>query len=137
AETGKGREVWRANQGVGSAFWGLMNNERQLFWGAGDRIAFPWERTGWVHLYSVSESGGDPVELTPGEFEVEHVASSPDGRELVFSSNQADVDRRHLWRVPFTSGPPQPVTSGRGIEYWPVFASDGVTLTFLASGAKV
>ena len=83
---------------MGSAFWGLMNNERQLFWGAGNRIAFPWERTGWVHLYSVSESGGDPVELTPGEFEVEHVASSPDGRELVFSSNQADVDRRHLWR---------------------------------------
>ena len=137
AKTGKGREVWRSKRGVGSRFWGFMNNERQLFWGEGDRIAFPWERSGWVHLYSVPAAGGDAIELTPGEFEVEHVAISPNGRELIFSSNQGDIDRRHLWRVAITGGPLQAVTSGTGIEYWPVITADGAALAFLASGGKV
>lgn len=134
-KTGKGREIWRAAPGVGSAFWGFMNNDRQLFWGEGDRIAFPWEQTGWVHLYSIALSGGAPVDLTPGAFEVEHVAMTPNGRELVFSSNQGDIDRRHLWRVSMASAPPRPVTTGRGVEYWPVLTSDG-TLAFQATGAR-
>lgn len=135
-KSGRGQEIWRASEGVGSAFWGFMNNERQLFWTAGDRIAFPWERTGWVHLYSVALSGGEATDLTPGAFEVEHVAASPDGRELVFSSNQGDIDRRHLWRVSPTAGPPQPVTTGTGIEYWPVFTSDAGVLAFQSTGAR-
>jgi len=134
--TGKGREIWRAKEGVGSAFWGFMSNERQLFWTAGDRIAFPWERTGWVHLYSVAVAGGEAVELTPGAFEVEHVAMAPNGQELVFSSNQGDIDRRHLWRVSPGTAPPRPLTTGSGIEYWPVFTSDGGGLAFQSSGAR-
>ena len=137
AQTGVGQEVWRASSGMGSAFWGFMNAERQLFWGSGDRIAFPWERTGWVHLYSVPVSGGAATELTPGEHEVEHVALAPDGRELVYSSNHGDPDRRHLWRVPIARAAPQPLTTGRGIEYWPVFASEGAVLAFQSSGARI
>jgi dipeptidyl aminopeptidase/acylaminoacyl peptidase len=137
AASGKGREVWRASEGMGVAFWlGFMNNERQLFWTADDRIIFPWERTGWMHMYSVALAGGQPTELTPGEFEVEHVALAPNGRELVFSSNQGDIDRRHLWRVSVSAGPPQPVTTGKGIEYWPVFTSDGGALAFQATTAQ-
>ena len=135
--TGKGREVWRARAGKGSAFWGFMNNERQLFWTSNDRIVFPWERTGWVHLYSVPVSGGDALELTPGNFEVEHVALAPDGRELVYSSNQGDIDRRHLWRVPSAGGRPVAVTAGTGIEYWPVFTSDGAALAFQATAGRI
>jgi len=137
AKTGRGREVWRASPGMGSAFWGFMNAERQLFWGAGDRIAFPWEKTGWVHLYSVAAAGGPPIDLTPGEHEVEHVVLAPNGRELVYSSNQGDIDRRHLWRVPIGAAAPQPVTTGTGIEYWPVITSDGAALAFQSTGAKV
>ena len=138
AKTGKGREVWRAADGPGSAFWlGFMNNEHQLFWGADDRIAFPWERTGFMHMYSVSAAGGAAIELTPGgEFEVEHVALAPNGRDLVFMSNQGDTDRRHLWRVSIAGVAPQSVTTGKGIEYWPVFTSDGAAFAFLATTAR-
>jgi len=136
ARTGAGREVWRATKGVGSAFWNFLGNDRQLFWGAGNRIAFPWERTGWVHLYSVSVDGGDAVPLTSGEFEVEHVTMAADGRELFIASNQGDLDRRHLWRVSVGSGPARPVTSGTGMEYWPVLTLDDGVLTFLSTGAR-
>lgn len=136
ARTGQGREVWRAKEGVGSAFWGFMSNERQLFWAGGDRIAFPWERSGWVHIYSVPIGGGEAVELTPGKFEVEHVVIAPNRRELVFSSNQDDIDRRHLWRVSPNGGPPRAVTTGSGIEYWPVFTSDGAAVAFQSTGGR-
>jgi len=132
--TGVGAEIWRAEQGRGSVFQGVVA-ERQLFWGAGDRIVFPWERDGWVHLYSVPVAGGAATLLTPGEFEVEHVTISAGGREMIYSSNQGDIDRRHLWRVSVTGGPPVAVTRGTGIEWSPAVAEDG-TLALLAADAR-
>src|SRR2546430_12550536 len=43
-------------------------------------------------------SGGAAVLLTPGEFEVEDVTISRDAHSVIYSSNQDDIDRRHLWR---------------------------------------
>jgi dipeptidyl aminopeptidase/acylaminoacyl peptidase len=131
--TGSGREIWRAERGKGSVFHEVVA-ERQLFW-AGDRIAFPWERDGWVHLYSVPVAGGAATLLTPGEFEVEHVTISSNGREMIYASNQGDIDRRHVWRVPAAGGAPVAVTRGTGIEWSPAVAEDG-SLAFLASEAR-
>ncbi len=41
-ESGKGSELWHAAEGPGSAFHAMVA-DNQLFWGAGDRIVFPWE----------------------------------------------------------------------------------------------
>jgi dipeptidyl aminopeptidase/acylaminoacyl peptidase len=98
----------------------------QFFWAAGDRIVFPWEKDGWLHLYSVAVEGGPATLMTPGEFEVEHVSYSPDRKEAVFSSNQGDIDRRHIWRVNAAGGPPRAVTSGDGLEWTPVFVGNSV-----------
>ena len=133
--TGRGREVWRADAGRGSAFREIVA-ENQLLWGAGGRLVFPWEKDGWTHLYAVPLSGGAAALLTPGAFEVEHVTLAPDGRELVFSSNQDDIDRRHVWRVSVAGGKPQAVTSGTGIEWSPAVASDGKAIAFLRADAR-
>jgi len=133
--TGRGREVWKADTGRGSAFHGLVA-ENQLLWGTGSRLVFPWEKDGWAHLYAVPSSGGAATLLTPGAFEVEHVTLSPDGREVVFSSNQDDIDRRHVWRVSVAGGRPQAVTSGTGIEWAPAVTSDGKAIAFLRADAR-
>jgi Tol biopolymer transport system component len=132
--SGHGRQIWRAEPGRGSAFQGVVA-QKQLLWANG-RVVFPWERTGWVHLYSVPAQGGSTAELTPGEFEVEHVTESPNGRELVFSSNHGDTDRRHLWKVAVDHAPPAPLTSGEGIEWAPVVTSDREAIAFLHSDAQ-
>jgi dipeptidyl aminopeptidase/acylaminoacyl peptidase len=132
--TGAARELFRAERGRGSVFRSVVA-ARQLFWGAGDRIVFPWERDGRTHLYSVPAAGGTAALLTPGDFEVEYVSLSPDGTDVVFNSNQGDVDRRHLWKVPVAGGRPAALTSGRGIEWSPEITSDG-TLVFLRSDAR-
>src|SRR5206468_37455 len=72
AADGSGRQIWRAENGPGSMFHAIVS-EHQLFWAAGNRVVFPWERDGWQHLYSVAVEGGQATLLTPGNFEVEHV----------------------------------------------------------------
>jgi dipeptidyl aminopeptidase/acylaminoacyl peptidase len=111
ASTGVGREVWHADKGPGSVFHAMVA-EDQLFWADGDRLAFAWEKTGWQHLYSVSAEGGPAVLLTPGNFEIEHVSMTRNRKELLLSSNQDDIDRRHIWRVAIAGGTPKPLFTG-------------------------
>jgi dipeptidyl aminopeptidase/acylaminoacyl peptidase len=130
---GEGRQVWKSETGRGSAFHGLAARS-QLLWGAGDRIIFPWERDGWLHLYAIALEGGHAAALTPGAFEVENAEITADRSAVLFSSNQEDIDRRHIWRVPVASGTPAPVTSGEGIEWSPVPA--GGDIVFLHSDPR-
>jgi dipeptidyl aminopeptidase/acylaminoacyl peptidase len=133
ARTGEARAVWRAEPGRGSVFHGISGDN--LVWAAGDRLVFPWERSGWVHLYAVPSDGGSATELTPGAGEVQYVVASGDGRELVYSSNHVDVDRQHLWRVAVQGGGPRALTDGAGLEFAPVPLADGA-VAFLAAGAR-
>jgi dipeptidyl aminopeptidase/acylaminoacyl peptidase len=132
--TGRGREVWKAREGQGSVFRAL-GADQQLFWTADNRLIFPWESDGWMHLYSVPLSGGTAILMTPGNFEVENVALFPNRREVIFNSNQDDADRRHLWREAAGATLPTRVTSGLGMEWTPAVLSDGQHIALLRSGA--
>ena len=135
AATGTVRQLWTADAGSGSAFWGVTSTN-QLIWTADDRIVFPWEKTGWLSLWSVPSSGGKAAHLTPGNFEVEFVRLARDGRSLLFNSNQGDIDRRHLWRVAAAGGTPVAVTSGEGIEWSPQELSDNAGIVALRSSSR-
>ncbi|HYX81007.1 MAG TPA: prolyl oligopeptidase family serine peptidase, partial [Gemmatimonadales bacterium] len=132
--TGAGRQVWMADTGRGSAFR-EVTAENQIVWGAGDRLVVPWEKDGWTHLYSVPAQGAQATLLTPGAFEVEDVAPNADGSQIFYSSNQDDIDRRHLWRVSPTGGAPALLTKGTQLEWSPRPTSDG-KLAFLHADAK-
>src|SRR5205807_4952795 len=83
-KTGQGRHVWIADAGAGSVFRPTIsaNNDTpsstNLFWTNLDDLVFPWEKSGWQHLYAVPVRGGAARALTAGKFEVTHVAFSPD-----------------------------------------------------------
>jgi dipeptidyl aminopeptidase/acylaminoacyl peptidase len=133
-ETGDAVEVWRAEAGYGSVFQGVSARD-QLMWGSGDIIVFPWERDGWLHLYSVPGGGGRATLLTPGPFEVEHAALSPDRTRVIYSSNQEDLHRRHLWSVLVDGrAPPSPLTRGSGAEWMPAPVDDATVVYFASTG---
>src|SRR5688572_25876839 len=81
-KTGMATQVWKADAGYGSAFQGVVADS-QLYWGAGNRLVFPWEKDGGLHLYSVPVSGGKATVLTPGNFEVEYVNIASDRTRMI------------------------------------------------------
>ena len=127
-KTGQARQVWKADPGYGSAFQSVVSNS-QLFWGAGDRLVFPWEKDGWLHLYSVAASGGNATLLTPGNFEVEYVDVASNGAKMVYNSNQDDIDKRHVWTVAVdgSAKPSRIAVKSNGSEWQASVTSDGFT----------
>lgn len=125
-KTGAARQAWKADSGYGSAFQGVVADQ-QLLWGAGDRLVFPWEKDGWLHLYSVPSSGGTAAVLTPGEGEVEYVSLAPDRSRVIYSSNHEDIDRRRVWSAPVDGSVKPSAVTKAGITWQPVITSDGQT----------
>ena len=122
AATGTRREIWRAEEGHGQR---LPRGRRrgQLFWArAATASCSRGSADGWTHLYPCRATGGAPLLLTPGEFEVEHV--SADARR----PRRSSTPRTRTTSTGATSGAcrgrraakPVALTSGDGIEWSPV-----------------
>jgi dipeptidyl aminopeptidase/acylaminoacyl peptidase len=120
-----GHEIWKSGTALDDSLPGLTADVSFQF-AARNRIVFSSEQDGWNHLYSVAATGGPPTLLTPGKFETEDVALSADKSAVVYSSNQDDVDRRHLWRVNVDGGTPAAVTRGETMEWSPLDVSGKV-----------
>lgn len=136
-ETGKGKEIWKAKEGKGSAFFtGALVAENHLFWTADNYLVFGYEGDGWHHLYSISGNGGEARLLTPNEGEVEYAGLSADKKTIIYNGNIGDINRRHIWQVAAAGGNPKLLTPGRGIEWSPVQMADN-QIVFLRSDATV
>ena len=132
ATTGTTQEIWKAEEGMGSAFR-YISATNQIMWTATNEIIFPYEGDGWTHLYAVNVRSKKTRLLTEGPFEVQFVALSNDGHSVVYSSNQDDIDRQHIWQMDLSSEKPVQLTSGDGIE-WAPRMNDSGDLIFLGSG---
>jgi dipeptidyl aminopeptidase/acylaminoacyl peptidase len=122
AKSGVGYSVFRSTDSAGGfAQLDLEGPPRQpLQWGAGDRLLFYSEASGWLHLYAMPAAGGVPRDLTPGNCEVESDALSADGSTVIVSSNCADIDGRQLFRISLASGQSARL-AGSTIDVGPVF----------------
>ena len=141
-DSGRSRTLFHpaANE-PGSVLPHLSTGEPRLWW-TPQQLLFTSEAEGWVHLYALTPGARDPqpVLLTPGSFEVEDPAVSPDGQSLVYAANAvppggdpADADRRHLWFLDLSRPTAKPVllTPGEGLETHPAFSGDSVHLAAL------
>lgn len=134
AASGDGKEIWHSGEKPNDSFPELTA-DTSFYFPVNDRLLFASEQDGWNHLYSIASEGGAPILLTPGQFEVEDVALSADQRSVLYSSNQDDVDRRHIWRVALDGGKPQPLTRGETLEWSPVETGKGGQVVCLGSTA--
>src|SRR5581483_3878507 len=135
AVTGKGHPLWRSGEKPDDSLPELTEVQSLNFAGDG-RIVFASEQDGRNHLYSMSATGGSATLITPGDFDVEDVTLRVAKRSIIYSSNQDDVDRRHVWQVAIAGGTPQQaLTKGETIEWSPVQTSDGKSILCLGSTA--
>ena len=128
AATLQAKEVWRSGVTLNDSLPRWAGDD-VIQWAAEERIVFRSEMDGWMRLYSVIADGGNPVPLTPTGCEAEQVAMTPDHKQVIYSSNCNDIDRRHLWAVNVVGGTPKQLTSD-GLEWGAVFTGGGTKLAY-------
>ncbi len=110
-----------------------------------DRLWYRLDGVGFIHdrrshLFLIDATGGEPQQLTNGDWDDGDAAWSPDGTQLAFVSNHAE-DR---WRVPGAdvyvmplqhnkAGELRCLTDGTLSSGSPAWSPDGKTLAFLAA----
>ena len=134
--SGEAKEIWHSGKEANDSFPELTAGQ-SFYFADNQRLLFASEQDGWNHLYSIATSGGSPILLTPGTFEVEDVTLSADRRSAIFSSNQDDVDRRHIWRVSVEGGRAQSLSRGETLEWSPVETGAGNQVVCLGSTATL
>ncbi len=134
-ETKKSQTIFTADKGIGSYYWN-HTGKQQLLWTATNHIVFVWEKTGWQQLYAISATGGAPMPLTKGNFEVDEVLLSLDKKRVIFNSNQDDIDRKHVWTTDLTTNQTTVLTKGKTIEISTQPAANAETLFIVQSDER-
>ena len=134
-DSGALKTVWQSANDFNSSP-PRMAGEFLLQWAGDNQLVFASEMDGWLRLYSISSQGGKAVAITPPSCEYESAAFTPDRRQIVYSSNCGDIDRRHIARTQISSGTSTNLTSGEGIESSPVITGDGKWLFHVAADAR-
>ncbi|TCD07545.1 S9 family peptidase [Pedobacter frigidisoli] len=136
--SGMGKQIWKAPETIRGSYPSI-DGGANLNWGDG-KIIFSSYEDGWPHLYSMNTDGSKKVLLTPGNFAVENVRLSNDKKTLVFAANSGtdsdDLDRRHIYKVAVNKANMQALTSGKGIEAYPIISGDNSTFYCLSSTAE-
>jgi dipeptidyl aminopeptidase/acylaminoacyl peptidase len=70
----------------------------------GAHVYFESERDGFAQLYSVSIDGGEPTQLTSGQFEVSDVHLAADKTKFYFTSSEGSPFERHLYSMSINGG---------------------------------
>mgnify|MGYP001600960805 FL=1 len=80
------------------------------------RAWFLAEHDGWMHLYTVDTASAAPVrkQLTTGQFEIDQVELSFDGRTFYIQSTEQHPGERHLYSLSVDGGPRIKITSQTG-----------------------
>ncbi|WP_129791241.1 alpha/beta fold hydrolase [Sphingosinicella sp. CPCC 101087] len=123
--TGVARTLWSAPSGPGGRYVGTRS--RNLFWSRGGLILFPWERTGWLHIYALeARRGSEPRALTGGDFEVETFLIDRERDLLLYAANADHIDRRRIWSRPLGDGAPMRLSDGDAMHFFPTIAGGQV-----------
>lgn len=137
AQTAQAHQIWHSSEEMNGSLPHFATES--LKFAAGGRIIFNSEHDGYSHLYSISNNGGRALPLTEGNYDVEDVELTRDKTAVLYTSNQDDIDRRHIWRVSVSaaspSGKPQALSQGKTIEWHPLMLADGKTIVCLGSTA--
>lgn len=87
------------------------------------------------HLFLVDRAGGEPVQLTDGDWNDVEPSWSPDGSAIAFvSARHEERDRDNVsdvWLVPVGGGEPRRVTDSAGPVAGPRFSPDGREIAYV------
>jgi dipeptidyl aminopeptidase/acylaminoacyl peptidase len=86
----------------------------KLGWLNNDDLYVRSEKDGYLHLYRISATGGEPRPLTSGKWEVTDVDLSPDGSLFYVTTSEAGPGERHFYSMSVNGGPRTQLTKEVG-----------------------
>lgn len=117
--TNEERLVW-SSPGEDGGFAQYYHDKPLRWTGDGD-LLFYSEHEQYMKVYHLDLKTKEASAVISGNCEVEHSDLSPDGSQLIFSSNCNDIDRRHLFIYNIDSRHSEQITNGEQIETNPYF----------------
>lgn len=119
-------EAWIRDVGAQNGGIGWLPDNRRLW--------FLAERDGWMHLYTVDVTAASPAptQLTAGNFEIDSVDVSPDGRTFYLQSTEQHPGERHLYAMSVDGGSRTKLTSITGSNQGTI-SPDNSTFGLIAS----
>lgn len=101
----------REKQTLTSPPAGSIGDRLPIISPAGDILAFVSRRTNETDdIYLVPISGGEPRRLTSDNLIISGMVWTPDGRDLIYSSNRGGA--QHLWKISAAGGTPERLAAG-------------------------
>jgi dipeptidyl aminopeptidase/acylaminoacyl peptidase len=132
-----GGEPKLLHEDVKDTFWSMTGDARGGSQPSPDGkwVSFLSDRDGWDHLYVVSPSGGNPIQISKGQYEAWRPSWSPDGTRIAFDSNEgSNPGNRQLRIATLTTDPAHAtiatVTTGRGTNIDAQWSPDGRSLVY-------
>jgi dipeptidyl aminopeptidase/acylaminoacyl peptidase len=116
--------------------------QAMLFEGLPYRIWDKWKFETRYNVFTIPVDGGDPVNLTPGDFDSPPIslggywtyAFSPDGEELVFLRNTDEMiaisTNNDVFTVSIAGGEPHRLTTNPGNDSQPAYSPDGNYISY-------
>ena len=134
ALTGRARVT---HQDVDEKFWSIPYDSGDAAQPSPDGkwIAFVSDRDGWDHIYVMPAQGGEPVQLTKGEFEAWRPEWSHDSKRIAFDANSRDnPGDRQVFVATINNAPAhasiQTLTSGKGTNIAPNWSPDDKSILY-------
>lgn len=91
-------------------------------------------------IFTVAADGGEPRQMTEGDYDHADPTWSPDGRTLAFAAARHDErdhdDASDIWLVPAEGGAPRRLTDTRGPAGHPAFSPAGHVVAYLGRASR-
>jgi len=119
--------------GTGSyeSLTGVSDDCRQPNWSpAGDLILYQRFSGGQWDIWVMKPDGSNPRMVTSGSGDKTDASFSPDGKWIVYSSDNGELDFANLYILPVSGGTPLRVTNNNGYDGAPSWSPDGTKIVF-------
>jgi len=104
---------------------------RQPNWSpVGDKILYQRFDDGQWDIWIMNSDGTDHQRVTSGSGDKTDASFSPDGKWIVYSSNESGIEIANLFIIPVSGGRPIQITQYEGYDGAPSWSPDGTKIAF-------
>jgi dipeptidyl aminopeptidase/acylaminoacyl peptidase len=129
-------EIWQAPKTLEGSYPAWQGGAN-LSWPTADRLVFLSYQDGWPHLYSIQPNGHNFLQLTKGNFTVDQVNFTDDGKQITFAANfgndRKDIDRKHIGIINTDGTQFKMLTKGDHIGSSPIFINANKQIAYIRS----